>query len=89
MQRDIAVKVKDEVLVGDMEDIIKGINPHIIEDVKLFDVYKGSHIEKGYKSTAFSITYRNKDRTLKDKEVDKIHNMILEKLKENFDAVLR
>lgn len=89
IQRDIAVKVKDEVLVGDMEAVIKAVNPHIIENVSLFDVYKGSHIECGYKSTAFSITYRNKDRTLKDKEVDKIHNMVLENLKENFDAVLR
>ncbi len=89
IQRDIAVKVKDEVLVGDMEAVIKAVNPHIIENVSLFDVYRGSHIECGYKSTAFSITYRNKDRTLKDKEVDKIHNMVLEKLKENFDAVLR
>ncbi len=72
-----------------MEAVIKAVNPYIIESVKLFDVYKGSHIESGYKSTAFAITYRNKDRTLKDKEVDKIHNMILDKLKENFDAVLR
>lgn len=89
IQRDIAVTVKDDVLVGDMEDIIRKVNPKIIEDVKLFDIYKGEHIENGYKSTAFSIIYRNKERTLKDKEVDKIHNIILKKLNENFDAVLR
>lgn len=87
--RDIAVTVKDDVLVGDMEEVIKSINPHLIESVKLFDVYKGEHIESGYKSTAFSITYRNKERTLKDKEVEKIHNLILEALKKKFDATLR
>lgn len=89
MQRDIAVIVKDDVLVGDMMDVIKVVNPHMIESVELFDVYKGVHIEKGHKSTAFSITYRHKDRTLKDKDVDKLHSIVLRKLEENFGAVLR
>ena len=89
MVRDIAVTVKDDVLVGDMEDTIKSINSHIIESVKLFDVYKGEHIEKGYKSTAFSVTYRNKERTLKDKEVETVHRKILEALETKFEATLR
>lgn len=89
MQRDIAIKVKEEVLVGDMEDVIRNTDPSIIEDVKLFDVYKGEHIEKGYKSTAFSITYRNKNHTMKDKEVDKLHELVLKNLQDKFDAVLR
>ena len=89
MVRDIAVKVKDEILVGDMEEIIKSVNPHLIESVKLFDVYKGEHIQSGYKSTAFSITYRNRERTLKENEVENIHNKILEALKNKFDATLR
>lgn len=89
MVRDIAVKVKDEILVGDMEETIKAINPHIIESVKLFDVYRGEHIENGYKSTAFSVTYRNKERTLKEKEVESIHKKILESLETKYGATLR
>ncbi|MGB4439184.1 MAG: phenylalanine--tRNA ligase subunit beta [Sedimentibacter sp.] len=89
MVRDIAVKVKDEVLAGDMEQAIKDVNPHLIESVKLFDVYKGEHIEEGYKSTAFSVTYRNKERTLKEKEVENIHNKILQVLESKFSATLR
>ena len=89
MVRDIAVIVKDDVLAGDMEEAIKEVNPYLIESVQLFDVYKGEHIQEGYKSTAFSVTYRNKDRTLKEKEVENIHNKILETLKKKFDAVLR
>jgi phenylalanyl-tRNA synthetase beta chain len=89
MVRDIAVKVKDEILVGDMEEAIKAVNSHIIESVKLFDVYRGEHIEKGFKSTAFSVTYRNKERTLKDKEVESIHQKILETLEKKFGAELR
>ncbi len=89
MQRDIAVIVKDEVLIGNMMNVIKAVNPHMIESVELFDIYRGTHITKGYKSTAFSITYRHKDRTLKDKDVDKLHDIVLRKLEENFEAVLR
>ncbi len=89
MVRDIAVKVKDEILAGDMEETIKAVNPYIIESVKLFDVYKGEHIEEGYKSTAFSVTYRNKERTLKEKEVERIHKIILETLQIKFGATLR
>ncbi|NLJ59013.1 MAG: phenylalanine--tRNA ligase subunit beta [Tissierellia bacterium] len=87
--RDIAVKVKDEVPVGHMAEAIQKVNPYLIESVTLFDVYKGEHIEEGYKSTAFSVTYRNKERTLKEKEVEKIHQKVLEVLEKKFGASLR
>lgn len=89
MVRDIAVIVKDEVMAGDMIETISAANPHLIESVRLFDVYKGEHIEEGYKSCAFSVTYRNKERTLKEKEVENIHNKILSDLGKKFEAKLR
>lgn len=89
MVRDIAVIVKDEVLAGDVIEVIESVNTHLIESVKIFDVYKGEHIEEGYKSCAFSVTYRNKERTLKEKEVENIHNKILSELDKKFDAKLR
>ncbi len=89
MVRDIAVIVKDDVLAGSMEEAIREVNQYLIEDVVLFDVYKGEHIKEGYKSAAFSVTYRNKERTLKEKEVEKIHDKILQILEKKFNAVLR
>ncbi len=89
MARDIAVIVKDDVLAGHMEEEIKKVNPYLIESVVLFDVYKGEHIREGYKSTAFSVIYRNKERTMKEKEVEKIHERILQVLGKKFNAVLR
>lgn len=89
MVRDIAVIVKDDVLAGSMEEAIREVNPYLIENVELFDVYKGEHIRAGYKSTAFSVTYRNKERTLKEREVENIHNKILQVLEKKFNAVLR
>lgn len=89
MVRDLAVIVKDEVLVGDMIETIKAASPFLIESVNLFDIYKGDHIEAGYKSCAFSVTFRNKERTMKDKEVEKINDQILHDLAKKFEAKLR
>ena len=62
--RDIALIVKDEVFVKQIEDIIKANGEDLVESYKLFDVYKGAQIEEGHKSIAYSITYRSKDKTL-------------------------
>ncbi|MDR2527682.1 MAG: phenylalanine--tRNA ligase subunit beta [Synergistaceae bacterium] len=48
----------------------------ILENVTLFDVYDGKGVPEGYRSMAFSLRYRVRDRTLSDEEVDKIHNTI-------------
>ena len=72
-----------------MIEAVEAISPHLIENVELFDVYKGEHIEEGYKSCAFSVTYRNREHTLKEKEVENVHNKILNMLEKKFDAKLR
>jgi len=61
----------------------------ILEDIRLFDVYRGEQVGRGKKSVAFSLTYRNNDRTLTDEEADRAHAEVVEMLKERFHAVLR
>lgn len=87
--RDIALLVKDEIFVKQIEDIIKANGSDILESYQLFDVYKGAQIEEGYKSIAYSITYRSKDKTLTDEEVSKVHDKIVSELSEKLDANLR
>lgn len=87
--RDIALVVKDNIYVKQIDDIISANGRGLIEDFKLFDVYTGDQIEKGYKSIAYSITYRSKDRTLTDEDVAKVHDKILSELSEKLDANLR
>ena len=87
--RDIALIVKDEVFVKQIEDIIKSNGEDLVESYKLFDVYKGAQIEKGHKSIAYSITYRSKDKTLTDEDVAKVHEKILSELSEKLNANLR
>lgn len=87
--RDIALLVKDEVFVGQIEEIIKQNGENIVESYELFDVYKGSQIQEGFKSVAYSITYRDKEKTLTDEEVNRVHENILKNLSEKLDANLR
>jgi len=61
----------------------------LLESVKLFDVYKGLQVPEGKKSIAYSLVYRNQDRTLTDGEVQKVHDKILRSLEYQLGAVLR
>lgn len=87
--RDIAMLVKDEVLVKQIEDVIRQRAGKILEDIKLFDVYKGKQVPEGMKSVAYSITFRSADRTLTDEDVSKAMAKVLDGLKNNLEAQLR
>lgn len=87
--RDIALLVKDEILVKQIEDIIRQRSGRIFEDVKLFDIYRGKQVPEGMKSIAYSITFRAEDKTLTDEEVGKTMKRILNGLEDNLGAQLR
>jgi phenylalanyl-tRNA synthetase beta chain len=87
--RDIAMLVKDDILVKQIEDVIRQRAGKILEELKLFDVYKGKQVAEGMKSVAYSITFRGEDRTLTDEDVNKTMHKILEGLKTQLDAQLR
>ncbi|MCI8269433.1 MAG: phenylalanine--tRNA ligase subunit beta [Lachnospiraceae bacterium] len=75
--RDISMVVPKEILVGQIEDILAQRGGKMLESYQLFDIYEGSQILAGYKSVAYSITFRAKDHTLTDDEVNAIMKKIL------------
>lgn len=87
--RDIALLVDEDMAVGKIEEVIRKHGKKILENVKLFDVYRGKQVEEGKKSVAFTLTYRDKDKTLTDDEVAAVHNDVLNALKDKLNAVLR
>jgi phenylalanyl-tRNA synthetase beta chain len=87
--RDIALLVDESQSVGDMEQVIRSNGGDILEHVRLFDIYRGTQVADGKKSVAFTITYRDANKTLTDEDVAKVHNQILVALKGTFNAVLR
>ncbi len=89
MSRDIALVVDEDTIVGDIEKVIKEAEAELLEDVKLFDIYRGVQVGPGKKSVAFNLTYRHKDRTLTDDDVQKAHGKVLDALKEQLGINLR
>lgn len=87
--RDIALVVDEEVLVKQIEDIVKENSGDLVEEINLFDIYRGDQIPENKKSVAYSIVYRSRKKTLKDEEVSEVHQKIVEKLIDKLDASLR
>lgn len=75
--RDLSMVMKKEILAGQVEEIITQRGGKILESYHLFDVYEGSQITAGFKSLAYSITFRAKDHTLEEQEVSAVMNKIL------------
>ncbi|MGN0471315.1 MAG: phenylalanine--tRNA ligase subunit beta [Lachnospiraceae bacterium] len=69
VSRDISMVVPKNVLAGDIETMILQRGGKILESVALFDVYEGAQIMTGFKSMAYSITFRAKDRTLEEADI--------------------
>ncbi len=87
--RDMAILVDDNILVQDIQEIMYKQGGHLVESIKLFDVYKGEQIPEGKKSIAYALTYREESRTLTDKEVNKVHDKIVRTLESRLGAQLR
>nr|WP_294490472.1 phenylalanine--tRNA ligase subunit beta [uncultured Anaerosporobacter sp.] len=75
--RDISMVMEKSILAGDVEAIIRKNGGKILESVTLFDIYEGAQIKEGHKSMAYSISFRAKDRTLEDKDVNEVMTKIL------------
>ncbi len=87
--RDIAVLVADEVPVAALEQAVRGAAGAILENVTLFDVYRGEQVPQGQKSVAYSLSLRAPDRTLTDEECDGAMQKAIQALETEFHAVLR
>ena len=78
--RDISMVVPKEILAGQIEDMIDLRGGKILESYQLFDLYEGAQIKKGFKSVAYKITFRAKDRTLEEADVSAAMKKILDGL---------
>lgn len=87
--RDLAVLCGDEVEAGRVEEIIARCGKSLIEEIKLFDIYKGKQIPEGKKSMAYSVVFRAADRTLEEQEVSRVMDKILTQLKDKLHVTLR
>ncbi|MCL2372701.1 MAG: phenylalanine--tRNA ligase subunit beta [Defluviitaleaceae bacterium] len=89
LERDLALKVKAEVTAAQLEAAIREKGGQILSEVKLFDVYQGEQVGAGFKSMAYSLSFRTPERTLTVEDVEKPMAAILQNLKTKHDAEVR
>ncbi|MBI3592731.1 MAG: phenylalanine--tRNA ligase subunit beta, partial [Nitrospirae bacterium] len=77
IERDTALIIDESIESSMITKWLESYSSDLIEDVSIFDVYKGRNIPEGKKSIAFNVRYRSSDRTLKDDEVDVMHNALV------------
>jgi phenylalanyl-tRNA synthetase beta chain len=87
--RDIAVVVEEAVPAERVSGEIRRAGGDLLRQVRLFDLYRGGSIPPGTKSLAYALSYQAGDRTLTDKEVDKAHKKIEDRLKHVLKAQIR
>jgi len=74
--RDVALVLPDNVPAALVVETLREEAGPLLESIELFDLYRGGNIPEGSRSLAYSLVYRGKDRTLKDAEVDELHEKV-------------
>ncbi len=89
VERDMAIIVNEEIEVGQLEKIITKKGKKQLEKIKLFDIYRDQKIGENKKSVAYSLIFRDKNKTLSDEEINKIMEDIISELQKQLGAELR
>ena len=89
VRRDLAFSVDEMTSVQDMLDALRRSGSSIVDDISVFDLYRGEKIEKGRKGLAFRVLLQDTQKTLTDAEVDAATAALLKVLEQEFGAKLR
>jgi phenylalanyl-tRNA synthetase beta chain len=89
VMRDLAVVVAESIPYRRVDELISGAGGDLLAGLSLFDVYAGAPLPPGQKNLAFTITFRSRERTLRDEEVDERLNQIKTVLSAELGASFR
>ena len=89
VERDIAIIVDEKVEVGQIEKIITKKAKKLLEKMQLFDIYRNEKLGDNKKSVAYSLIFRDKNRTLSDEEINGVMETIIGELQKTLNAELR
>ena len=89
VERDIAVIVDEKVEVGQIEKIVTKKAKKLLESMKLFDIYRSEKLGENKKSVAYSLIFRDKNKTLSDEEINSTMEVIISELEKTLGAELR
>jgi len=88
-ERDFAFIVNKDVSSQDLIDVISHINPNLITNIRVFDVYEGDNIPENKKSIAINVTIQSFEKTLNDGDLEKINKLIIETVENETGAKIR
>ena len=86
ISRDISIVLSDDIKADELIKVIKKAGGALVKSIKVFDIYKGEHIDEGFKSISLNIVYEDASKTLKASDIDAPHNKILEELNKKYNA---
>jgi len=89
IRRDFALLIDNSVTFESIHTIAKQSEKHLLKSINLFDVYQGSNLPSGKKSYAVSFTFQDENKTLTDKQIDKIMNKLQASFEKQLGAELR
>lgn len=89
VELDLALVVDERTANEQIKKVIRDSGEGLLKELRLFDLYRGSNLPPGKKSLAYALTYRSDKRTLREKEVQKIHQRIIRKVFQELGATLR
>ena len=88
-ERDFAFVIDKIFKIGTLEKIIKEVDGDLIQKVSTFDVYEGENIPKDKKSIALNVTVQSSEKTLNEKDLEKINNLIISTVESKSGAKIR
>ena len=89
VKRDLALLLDKSVQFADIERIAYECERKLLKAVELFDVYEGKNLEPGKKSYAISFILQDEEKTLNDKQIDKIMSKLIASYEKQLGAKLR
>ncbi len=89
VERDIAIVLDETIPSSRIREIIVSFPTALIEEVSVFDYFKGGNIPENKKSLAFNIIYRAQDRTLTDEEIEDLHSKLVKNILDETGGELR
>ncbi len=89
IRRDVAMMVDTAVTHQQVLSVVEGVRPVELEDVTLFDIFSGENVGEGRKSLAYSFIYRSSERTLTDKDANRLHDRVKKALQKELGAEIR
>ncbi len=89
VKRDLALLLDSNITFADVKRVISSTERRLLKGVTLFDVYEGKNLESGKKSYAVSLILQDAEKTMQDKDIEKVMTKVVEQLKKQLGAQLR